>query len=122
MQLMSFTSEADAGLGCDQSLTFRPFGSWKRLKAGDLVMGCRKTRGVKSDDIERVGVIRIISVRIVQLNMVRHSDLVSHGVASWTVKRFIEECCARFGCEEHWPVLRIEFEFLGKEPAEGPSS
>lgn len=86
---------------------------WKFLKAGDLVMGCKKCMGLKpGEQIERLGLIRIINVRREPLNAITFDDVVKEGFPGKTPHLFVGMFCAHMGGNCDQDVTRIEFEYV----------
>ena len=86
---------------------------WRFLKAGDVLMACRKIRGLKKgEELERLGLIRVVSVRTEPLDDMTAEDVVLEGYPEWTREQFIEHYCRINNCSPHVEVTRIEFEYL----------
>jgi hypothetical protein len=78
-------------------------------------MGCKKCMGLKpGEKIERLGLIRVISVRRERLNQITDEDVVKEGFPEMNrrefIRFFVKEMKPKQGVLE--PVTRIEFEYL----------
>ena len=90
----------------------RRFGWWF-LKAGDVVCGIEKSRGLKKGEkIKRLGLIRVVSTRKEPLNAITPAELVLEGLPSTAPRAFVAMLCERHGVPPDAPVNRIEFEYL----------
>ena len=86
---------------------------WRFLKAGDTLMACRKVRGLKQgEELERLGPIRVVSVRTEPLHAITAEDVVLEGYPEWTREQFIEHYCRINNCSPEVEVTRIEFAYL----------
>jgi hypothetical protein len=87
---------------------------WKFLKAGDVLMGCEKVQGIKKGELNRLGLIRVVSVRRELLGQITDSDVVKEGFPDMDnysfVDFFIKEMKPHKGAST--PVTRVEFEYI----------
>lgn len=88
---------------------------WQSLLPGDIVMGCKKCRGLRPGErLERLGLIRIVSVSRERLNQITDEDVAREGFPGMAridfMRFFVDEMRPKFGCLQ--PVTRIEFEYL----------
>jgi len=97
---------------------------WEKLKAGDELWGVKKAMGLKKGEkIERLGMIRIKSVRRERLDTMLSDILYGHdecrreGFPDWHPSKFVIFFCESHGCKAHDIVTRIEFEPI--QPPEG---
>lgn len=86
---------------------------WKTLKPGQHLMGCKKCMGLKpGEKIEKLGEIRIVSVRQEPLHAVTTADCVKEGFPGMCGAEFVEMFCREMHCEIDTTVTRIEFEYV----------
>lgn len=86
---------------------------WRFLKAGDLLCGCVKCMGLKpGETIERLGVIRVKSVRRERLKDITHMDVIREGFPGMPKANFIMMFCQHMGGNPSQYVTRIEFEYV----------
>lgn len=85
---------------------------WKNLREGDTLIAARKCMGLRpGEKIDRLGEIRVISVRREPLNAIDKDDVRREGFPDWSVAQFIEFFCkGHQGCTPKSIVTRIEFE------------
>jgi len=86
---------------------------WKFLKAGDLIMGCKKCMGLKpGEQIERLGLIRITSVSTECLFIISDDEVHAEGFpdkdSAWFIRMFTEH----MGGDAFQDVTRIGFEYI----------
>jgi hypothetical protein len=103
---------------------------WKNLKPGEILQACVKCMGLKpGEKIERLGLIRVVSVRQEALNVIA-ADLgygfdettkegfpFGHG-KHWP-SEFVDMFCRSMGCDPDAEVTRIEFEYMESEVKDG---
>lgn len=99
----------------DRSKTVTRRLGWEFLKRGDVVMGCKKSMGLKSGEkLERLGLIRIVDVRRERLNWITKEDIAREGFPEMSrrdfMDMFIRHMKPKFGYVTQ--VTRIEFEYL----------
>lgn len=86
---------------------------WKFLKPGDIVMGCMKCQGLKpGEQIDRLGLIRIVWVTREPLHDVDIFDVWKEGFTTMGAEEFITMFCDHMGGERDQTVTRIEFEYV----------
>jgi hypothetical protein len=97
---------------------------WLMLKPGDVLMACRKCQGLKpGQKIERLGTIRVVSVRREKLSAM--TDDIDYGFAECALEGFplphpwgwptyfVEMFCnSHKDCAPETVVTRIEYEYL----------
>jgi len=88
---------------------------WKRLRAGDVLMGCEKCMGLKpGEKLNRLGLIRVVDARREVLAAITDEDVAKEGFPGkdrgWFVDMFIREM--RPKALHLTMVTRIEFEYL----------
>jgi hypothetical protein len=97
---------------------------WLMLKPGDVLMACRKCQGLKpGQKIERLGTIRVVSVRREKLLAI--TDDLDYGFTETALEGFqaphpcfwpsyfVEFFCrSHAGCTPETVVTRIEYEYL----------
>lgn len=99
---------------------------WKNLKAGDILNACVKCMGLKpGEKIERLGQIRVVSVRRESLaEMDQPSDIPwnygteeakKEGFPNLSGCEFVTMFCENMGCKDTEEVTRIEFEYIDQE-------
>lgn len=92
---------------------------WKFLKAGDILNACVKCQGLKpGEKIERLGQIRVVSVRREPLDWMTmdfdggHGEAVLEGFPELTGSMFCEMFADNMNCDIDEEVTRIEFEYI----------
>jgi hypothetical protein len=93
---------------------------WENLKAGDILMGCRKCMGLKpGEKIERLGKIVVKSVRREYLDRMLvtpaygRQECILEGFPDMTPAEFVDMFCkSHRPCRPHWCITRIEYEYL----------
>lgn len=61
---------------------------WHHVKVGDLIQGCVKCQGLKpGEQIEKLGVIEVVDVRIEPLNAITPEDVIKEGFPGMTPVR-----------------------------------
>lgn len=97
---------------------------WLNLKVGDVLCGVKKSQGLKpGEKVERLGMIRIVSVRREPLR--RLTEDVDYGFAETAREGFPTAtalhwpsafvsffCASHKGCTPDSEVTRIEYEFI----------
>ena len=104
-------------------------GTWwsKVLKPGQHVCAVVKSQGIKAGKIERLGVLRIVSVTTENLCALEDRpcagmvDTEREGFPGMTAEEFIEMFCKHMGGPTNQTVTRIEFEYT-EEPWRDASS
>ena len=89
---------------------------WKKLKAGDHLMGCKKCMGLKSGEkIEKLGEIRVVSVRrepLADIYIKYDNETDKEGFPEMTRWDFVNMFCREMHCKPDQIVTRIEFEYV----------
>ena len=86
---------------------------WHTVKAGDMLQAVVKCQGLKrGEQIERLGVIRVLSVRREPLNAITWADCAREGFPDLSPAEFIMMFCKMNNCEFDQVVSRIEYEYL----------
>lgn len=92
----------------------RRFGWWN-LKKGDVLCGVKKAMGLKrGEQIERLGLIEVVSVKPEPLNAITQDDVIREGFPDWQPSDFVEMLCKVHKCQPDAIVNRIEFKHIGK--------
>ena len=95
---------------------------WLNLKNGDVLNACVKWMGFKpGEQIERLGQIRVVSVRREPLSSMwlepyGSNEAKSEGFPEMTGAQFVAMFCKHMKCDEDQEVTRIEFEYLDPQP------
>jgi hypothetical protein len=92
---------------------------WRFLKPGDLFCAVLKARGVRRDEMQRLGVGRVLSVREERLDAIDKADVVREGYRDLTPEEFVAMFCRlnkHKRCRPETVVTRIEFQRV-QEPA-----
>jgi hypothetical protein len=111
MRNMSFSMTTGQFKARTKTVT-RRFGWWF-LAPGDVVCGVKKSMGLqKGEKIQRLGRIRILSVRREPLNAITDAELALEGLAGMTPASFVAMMCEKNRVLPDEPVNRIEFEYL----------
>lgn len=91
---------------------------WTFLKPGDQVMAVVKGQGLKKGEkVQRLGVIRIVSVRREELREITFDDVLREGFLQGadsretTRRRFIHHFCQMNECSPYTDVTRIEYAY-----------
>lgn len=88
---------------------------WRDLRAGDVLMGCKKCMGLaKGETIERLGKIRVLSVECEPLIAIcnYHGETAKEGFPEMTECQFIDMFTREMRCRTTDIITRIEFEYL----------
>lgn len=82
---------------------------WEFLKPGDVVMASVKTMGLKAGEkIEKLGPVRIVSVRRESLRDIADEDIAMEGFPGMSKVQFVQ----MLGATEDIEMTRIEFEYV----------
>ena len=86
---------------------------WKNLKPGDVLMGCEKCQGIKKGGLVRLGLIRVVSVRVEELREITDADVEREGFPGKDRAWFCEFFEKHMGIAS-WEIKvnRIEFEYV----------
>jgi len=108
MRLISFALTTGQFLDGTKDVTRRL--GWRKLKAGDRLMGVRKAMGLKAGEKpERLGAIEVVSVRREPLDAIDQADVHREGFPDLTPATFVALFCGHMGCKPEVEVTRIEF-------------
>ena len=107
--------------------------TWKRLKAGDVLMGCEKCQGLgKGGKIVQMGRIKVLEVNTETVNEIirrpmrvlpqeirdKHpaiiylTETVLEGFPLKSEQKFVDMFCEMNDCEPETEVTRILFDYL----------
>jgi len=117
-----------------KTVTRRVGTTWaKRLKPGDLLCGVVKSQGIpKGGKVDRLGVIRVVSVRVERLARITNDPMfafipeygstfchetVREGFPGLTAWAFVQMFCKHMKCKPSDEITRIEFAYV-----DGPTS
>jgi hypothetical protein len=111
---MSFSLTTDAVRERRKTVTRRV--GWNFLQPGDVLNACVKCMGLKpGEKIERLALIRVVSVRAEQLRDIRDQGLAEvrrEGFDNMTASEFVQMFCDHSGCTTDTVINRIEFEYV----------
>lgn len=110
---ISFALTTDAIVMRRKTVTRRL--GWKLLKPGDVLNACVKCMGLKpGEKIQRLGAIRVVSVRIERLDQIidEPNGTEREGFPGMTGEDFVAMFCRHMKCKPNHDVTRIEFEYL----------
>lgn len=86
---------------------------WKNLKVGELLQGCKKCQGLKpGDKLEKLAVIKVVSVRREPLCAITKEDVILEGFPEMTPKEFVNMFCFHMKVQRVDAVTRIEFDYI----------
>ena len=88
---------------------------WKFLKKGDLLQGCVKCMGLKpGEKIDRLGVIRVVSVRRERLTDVwkEKNATAKEGFPEMSPMEFAEMFMIHMKCSLDTEITRINYEYI----------
>ncbi len=86
--------------------------AWRGLKPGTMLRVVRKSMGMrKGDRVEKLAVVRVVSVRREWLWEVTREDVVKEGFPDWSRADFIEFFTGAMGVGPSQEVTRIEWEY-----------
>jgi len=110
MRNMSFALTTDQIKRQTKTVTRRS--GWRFLKAGDQLCACVKCMGLKpGEQIERLAVIRVTSVKRERLNAITKADCLAEGFPRMTPGAFVAMFCKHMGGGPAQFVTRIEFTY-----------
>ena len=86
---------------------------WWFLKAGDIVWACEKCMGLKkSEKVNRLKKLRIISTYAEPLFMVDKKECVKEGFPEMETEEFLNMFIKHMKCSDKTLINRIEFEYV----------
>lgn len=106
----------------NKTVTRRRGTFWSRvLKPGDLVCAVEKSQGITRGGLVRLGVLRVVSVRVEPLHKVGDSgddrdEARREGFPDLDARGFVEMFCRHMGGDPEQIVTRIEFEYAKEAP------
>jgi hypothetical protein len=114
MRNISFAITVDQFLNGTKDITRRL--GWSTLEPGTVLMACRKCRGLKPGEIaqQRLGPIRILSVRAEPLDAITQDDVKREGYPDLSPADFVSMFCRHMKCTPSTIVNRIEFERIAE--------
>lgn len=90
----------------------RRFGWWF-LKPGDKLCGVKKAMGLrKGEQIERLCMIEVVSVRSEPLNAITQDDVRREGFPDWTPEQFVQMLVDHYKIDPSKTCNRIEFRYI----------
>lgn len=90
----------------------RRFGWWF-LKPGDRLCGVKKSMGLrKGEQIERLCMIEVVSVRPEPLDAIRQDDVRREGFPDWTPQEFVKMLVDHYRIDPAKECNRIEFRYI----------
>lgn len=118
MRNLSFALTTQQMRDRSKTVTRRKGTFWaKALRPGDLVCAVEKSQGVKRGGIVRLGVIRIVSVRVEPLDDIRWcvgsllvEETTAEGFPGMNSRDFVSMFIRHMGGDGDQIVTRIEFE------------
>lgn len=97
----------------DKSKTVTRRLGWKNLTVGTELMGVVKGQGLKpGEKIQKLGKIKVTSVRREQLLKITKDDCVAEGFPEMDTIDFGVMFCKHMKCTPFTTITRIEFEYL----------
>lgn len=107
---MSFAMTTEQVKAQTKTVT-RRFGWWF-LIPGDVVWAVEKAMGLqKGEQIKRLCLIEIVSVRAEQLGAITADDCIKEGFPEMTPDQFIRMLSSHYGCRPDTTFNRIEFNY-----------
>ena len=85
---------------------------WRNLKTGDQFIAVVRARGVRKEQIERLGICQVLCARQEPLDAIDELDVIREGCPNMTPEEFIEMFCRinrQKKCQPDTVVTRIEF-------------
>lgn len=116
---MSFALTTEQFLAQTKDVTRRD--GWTFLKPGDVLMGCRQCMGLKKgQQIERLGLIRVVNVRRELLSDITDAEVAREGFPGKSAQWFIIFWHLAHKIAEPYDhvieLTRIEFKYLDADP------
>jgi hypothetical protein len=120
MRNISFAITVEQFLDGTKDITRRL--GWSTLEPGTVLMACRKCRGLKAGEIaaQRLGPIRILSVRAEPLEAITQDDVRREGYPELLPADFVSMFCRHMKCTPSTIVNRIEFARITEDKDQGP--
>lgn len=113
---MSFALTTAQILARTKTVT-RRFGWWK-LQPGTLLWAVEKGMGLKpGEKMNRLALIRVVSVRFEALNTITKADCEREGFPDFEPHQFVDMLQDVYECEPDATINRIEFEYVESEAA-----
>jgi len=120
MKNMSFKATFDAIMDRSKTVTRRM--GWLNLRPGEKLHAVIKCMGLKrGEKMQRIAVIRIVSVTREPLDMIQPDDVAREGFPTMTVAEFVRFFCRLNNCDPKTEVTRIEFEYEENQTATNTS-
>lgn len=111
MRLMSFALTTEQFRNRTKTVTRRR--GWLFLKPGDELMGVVKGMGLKKGEHpERLGPIRVVSVRRERLDEITPEDVAAEGYPGMSPREFVAHYLKNMGGLATQEVTRIEFAYI----------
>lgn len=86
---------------------------WWNLKPETVLCGVEKSMGLrKGKKITRLGLIRVVNVRVEPLNAITKEDCILEGFPDFLPQDFVWMFCFNNKCKPDQQVNRIEFVYL----------
>ena len=91
---------------------------WEFLKSGDILNAVKKCQGLKKGEkIEKLGTIRIISIKREPLDCITYTDVIKEGFENHPAVYgsptcFVDFFCSHNNCIPKTEITRIEFEHI----------
>lgn len=110
MRLMAFSKTTEQVRNRTKTVTRRSVNTWKRLKHGDILQAVEKSQGLKKGEkVERLAVIRVVSVRVEMLGYANEAEVAREGFPGMDPWKFVRQI---YGGGAWDLVRRIEFEYV----------
>lgn len=109
MRLMSFALTTQQIHDGTKTVTRRL--GWLDVKPGELICACAKVMGRNGAPLERLRIIRVISVRREPLSAIDDDDVWAEGF-NMPAHEFVDMFCDAMQCHRSDPVTRIEFRYV----------
>ena len=114
MRNMSFAMTTEQAWKKIKKVTRRQ--AWWNLKPDTLIQQVVKGMGLKKGEkVERIHVIRILSVEREPVAAITLEDVIKEGFPDWTPDQFIDFYCNAHRMDPEEECNRIEFEYVEPE-------
>ena len=111
MRLISFSLTTPQFIDGTKTVTRRL--GWRKLKVGDRLQAVEKAMGLrKGQQVVRLGVIEIVSIRREPLSAMTDDDCAREGFPQFCAREFIAMLASHNGSSADVEVTRIEFHKL----------